>query len=534
MKNRIQSILQDLYAIDPSLKQNEAVLAKVIEKLLEAKPSSQIDHDFVAQLKTELDAEVVLMAEEGIETKENATAPGFWDNIRRVLYPLASGAFALILLVVIVNNDPDYTQEIATEDSIRPELAVESTEAGIFGFNADAWERKVFDMQIAELDQNEAFGALTDLAFETGADYAFTTAYEVIDGAIVGSSDPSFESSVPGTGPVVVSAPLNDDNSTDSNTPPPAIAADAELEADTQPETTTVAYQAVIDHQYAYQGEPFDLDEDIYVYRAVAPENSREALLALLLNFGFNEADLQVYVDLDIKELTLSQDEAFGYDFILNFEENTLKIGQNKSLWPEPSPINELPSIKTIQAIVDDFFAENNIILTHYGDYAINPEWLLEFGYLYDEGADISEAELPSYINLNYPLLFDQKPVLNLDGTVVKIEVRVDLAHKKVSSVKNLRAEVFEKTTYQSANWEAIMTALNSGQFYYKALFESNKLISLDTPEIVLLSLPDAEGGREFLIPTLKFPIVNEEGIDYSQDHILVPLLEEVLNVESI
>ncbi len=54
--SKIQSILADLYKIEPQFKQNQPQIKKIVEELLLAKPEIQIDQAFVNQLREELAA----------------------------------------------------------------------------------------------------------------------------------------------------------------------------------------------------------------------------------------------------------------------------------------------------------------------------------------------------------------------------------------------------------------------------------------------------------------------------------------------
>ncbi|HYC79979.1 MAG TPA: hypothetical protein VEC17_03045, partial [Candidatus Binatia bacterium] len=54
MQNKIDNILAELYQSDPTLKQHESVLRKVIVELMELRPNTQFDEQFRQELRRRL------------------------------------------------------------------------------------------------------------------------------------------------------------------------------------------------------------------------------------------------------------------------------------------------------------------------------------------------------------------------------------------------------------------------------------------------------------------------------------------------
>lgn len=103
MKNDIRAILDDLYALDPSLHSKESELVPLLVSLLKVKPDAAVDEEFLANLRSRL-----------ITTPERATAQPM-----RMRILAFSAAFAVLTLVVAVplakyNAHPGGTPAITT------------------------------------------------------------------------------------------------------------------------------------------------------------------------------------------------------------------------------------------------------------------------------------------------------------------------------------------------------------------------------------------------------------------------------------
>ena len=84
----IENILQEIYAIDPSLKNKEEEIKKIIYIILESKPDVQINQEFIDRLKNELRVEFSSVSKKSIN----------WLN---VFNPRLVGGFAAALIITI-------------------------------------------------------------------------------------------------------------------------------------------------------------------------------------------------------------------------------------------------------------------------------------------------------------------------------------------------------------------------------------------------------------------------------------------------
>ncbi len=117
----INEILEDLYRIDPSLRNEEAELKKLIDELIKSRPDAEPDADFKARLKAELLSKM---------EKKDHKKVSFFIMHRKAFVGAAGLAAALVLVLTF---------------AVRPELsrvfrgsgAAESAEVGLSGQERD-------------------------------------------------------------------------------------------------------------------------------------------------------------------------------------------------------------------------------------------------------------------------------------------------------------------------------------------------------------------------------------------------------------
>ena len=94
-----QTILAELYEIDPSLREHEAELVPLVQKLLERDPAQKPSPAFVKQLRKELAARAEASAHGAVEHRVSYAAPGGWFN--RFAFALAGAAAAVVIAVPV-------------------------------------------------------------------------------------------------------------------------------------------------------------------------------------------------------------------------------------------------------------------------------------------------------------------------------------------------------------------------------------------------------------------------------------------------
>ncbi len=126
MPDLLQDILADLYAVEPSLREREAELVPIIQKLLATKPDAHLDPAFRDQMRQQLAAR---------EARHSPAHSSPFFTMRKFSYALFS-VFALAVVGIgtyayVTRTEP---ASIATDDgATAPRVAVTSRDAGAFG-----------------------------------------------------------------------------------------------------------------------------------------------------------------------------------------------------------------------------------------------------------------------------------------------------------------------------------------------------------------------------------------------------------------
>lgn len=92
MREEIRSILNDIYEIEPALKEKEAEVVKVIERLMSERPQAEPDAAFVARLRTEL----------ALQARGPVVSP--WFSYTAFRGAVFGAALAVLVIVPILNS----------------------------------------------------------------------------------------------------------------------------------------------------------------------------------------------------------------------------------------------------------------------------------------------------------------------------------------------------------------------------------------------------------------------------------------------
>ena len=470
MNSNLQSILEALYEIDPSLKAKEGELLKLLEKIDQAKPDLKIDHTFAAELREKLTTPT--SSPQLINKPESSLNNWF----KKILYPLGGGLVTVGLLIAIV----------ISEDQI-----LESTPQHVDG------------IQITYLSNN-AFGPLGS-----------STAYQ--DLAVMPEALPM---ALAGEGDVL------EVESVKSETVSQLIEANAES---LLPMSEPTGLEPVF-LSYNYEGDPLNLGESVEVYKRINVPTPTPVFSNLVSSLGFDLANLGTFESLEVEEVRLNQAKN-GYVINVDFRESRIDIYSNQNHWvmPEISESSEVKSLsdKSVISIATNFLEKHELKRDWYGEPVIENPWILEEAFN-------SEA------TVIYPLIIEGNSIFDESGSPQGMAVTVNMEDRQVVSVRDLRIEQFERSTYPAiAQWsdvELFLSELSEIPIFPPVLegFEGGETLELGEPEVVLMrainefELKTDQNPDELFTPALKFPILNLEDHVFMRNHVLIPLAEDI------
>lgn len=283
-------------------------------------------------------------------------------------------------------------------------------------------------------------------------------------------------------------------------------------------------------YDYVYSGEEVLLENNKLSVLKKDEQSMKVSYQELISNFSLDDIDLSKFEQMNIANLTLSEDKEYGYQININFENGNININKNWQKWPQekaPSLNKEDVNEEEILKIANDFIKDYKIDLSNYGapEMAENMEIILARSYI------------PSYYQVVFPLLIDGKKVMSSWGNVTGVRVSVDLNNKKVSELYGIQAQSYtKKSTAGVSDFAAVKKVIEkSGEsgFSFEDP-EDKENVQLQTPEFVWMEYSSYSKNTHhlYLVPALSFSaIYPEEAPDYlKQQKTVVPLVKEMLD----
>lgn len=476
MEKNINKILQDIYAVDPSLKAHEASLIKIVENLLFFKPESKVDESFISELRIRLTDEARRL-EKG-NSRINFFSFSDFFGIPPVFKRTAFAGAGLIVLLLAVF--------VGLKNLRTPENSLEN-----FAING---------FEIKEVEKN-AFG---EIVFSPQ-----TSALENQTGQEKSAPQPLSAVGMDGGGGISRSE-----------------------YASTESSSFIVPPFELTNLNYVYKGGDFEVNNsNDQVYRASVNSTLGGNLARVVSSMNLNIVDLAKFGSLKVNNLEISEDKDFGYSIYIDLRQNNFSINMNWEKWPqnrENFPVQQIPDEQII-AISDQFLTNYGIDMKNYGKGEIVKN---QYGILYAEKIESMPQREPIIENVSvvYPLVIGGQTVFEQGGQKYGLTVSLDLRYKKVTGAYNINSGNFESSKYDiETNSEKIIELAEGGGLYLNYRYpEATKTqeIDLGTPTQGLVVIWRTEEGKinstQLLVPAMFFPMNSK---DDWRNFIAVPLV---------
>jgi hypothetical protein len=507
MSDQIKNILDDLYAIDPGLRNHEKTLVKLISELLAAKPDTKFDERVAGDLRRKVMAKADLLASE----RKSALITNM--NFMKKLNFIFGGVAAVAVIFASVA----YLQKNGTGNLITP-IGNDNTE--IFS-----------NRQEVKSVSSNAFG---NLALVNTGGYGR-------GGTGGGPSTGSGSASGGSASNPVAGAPEIDQQ---TKAVQPYGSGDVSI------------LPAFEQYNYKYTGDDIVLeDSELDVYRRVKglPAGASASQVLRSLNFGL--MDMKKFSNTSVESINIVEDRDWGYNFYINFREGTMSIAENGFKWPTPDRqckddacyqslrlnLSDIPADGELLAMADSFMKEHNIPTNAYGQPFVQNMWKQE----YEKMADKSQFYVPDVVSVVYPLKVNGQEVFDEGGSKTGLSVNINVRVKRVSGLYELSSQRYEASRYAAeTNTDRILQVAQRGGFrgdvYYgmpEGARTTTHTVELGTPtrSIVKFWMPSNDGlSNELLVPALVFPVTKgPEGHMFYRKTVVVPLVKEVLDSDT-
>lgn len=413
-----RTLLQELYELDPELKAHEPELLKLISELAARRPQAQLDASFQQRLRTQLMARArqldVAPAKPSFSLIHFLTMPKFAYAI--------GGMAVIVVAVVAATSFLDLSPSLMRFGSERGGLAFTPTitkvESNAFG-------------NLAQLSSAAPQGLGGDAsALKAGAPQALVATQESVR---VSQTSPNIAVSSPGfsgggaTG-IAITRPY----------PYPEPAA----------------------YRFVYRGEPLgDLSSQVDVLKRMTGPEGAPSASDILSNLNFTGLDLGSFSNLDLAQITLNQDQEYGYSLYLDLVSGSVSVNQNWMRWPQPMQNcqdqacfdrfrlkeSDMPDDATIIDLARGFLAEHGVDVSSLGEPYVMDDWRVMYQRM--PATDRIAFYFPEQVNVLFPLKVQGREVFE-GGQKSGLGVGVSLRDKRATGVWNLTTQNYQASAY--------------------------------------------------------------------------------------
>ncbi len=475
----IDDVLQELYAVDPTLRDQEDRLVKAVRALLAAKPEAALDERFVRELRKEL-----------LGTFSAATAsvkPNIFDFIMKndsLKYLVPSGIVAVLVLSVLVSTKAPGSPSSAPAASVATESAAEAGGVRV---------SKVAD------------GAFGVLSTGVGADQAPMAANLGRGGGGGGN----------GSAPAV---PMADSKMMLPYVPSYyaySYAGDLALDDESVP-----VYRRQKGGSSAVSGGLLDAA----TLGLVDPSRLDAVGLQSLALVQDKEFGYYVYVDMNEGMISLSQNYA-------KWPHPEQECRDEECFARYRLHESDMLSDAETFAVADAFLKELGVNVGSYGSPAVAYDWRTQYASL--KGEDRAAFYFPETVSVVYPLVIDGQKVYDESGNPTGLTVNVNVRHKRADGLWNLTTLKYDSAQYAAVTDKSkLMGVVARGGVYEATPPDDAKTeeVGLGTPERVLMRA--WSGGQEVVVPALRFPVTKKpEGQPWFRDAVMIPLVRDLIDV---
>ncbi len=497
-QEQLNKICEEIFSIEPSLREKEDVVKKLILRLAEARPDAALDSAFVENLRREV--------------LSHSIRPGLRQSIVNfiqnpyVFMPAAGLVVAVIVALGAFRSDtgPQILTETGSDNTI---VALGSRAFGDLAITSD-------------------FGA----GGKGG-------------GSSPASGEATREAARDGMASAAMPAPLGMGMRGGSSSIGSGIAS---------PQMVPPYFPTRL--EFRYNGDDFTAAETGSVYRRIVA-GAGSNISNLLSTITFNGLDIGNFANSKLQSFTLVQEEPFGYMISGSLADGSISINENWEYWDHPGKNctntecieraqlrpEQIPSNDAIIGIANAFLESHGLSKDGYGDPVVNDEWQRAIS-IKGGVATSMEFYAPEAVSVVYPALIDGKTLYDEGGRPIGLTVNVNVRHKRVSGVWGIMSSRYEKSDYPLiTDTESILQMAKNGGWYGQPMpvdsiagEENVKVVyaTLGTPSSGLVRIWSQKGtrGEELYIPALYFPVIDSgENPEIYQKAVVIPLVKELL-----
>lgn len=467
-----QSLLQELYEIDPSLREHEADLVPLLQTLLANDPAQKPSAAFVKKLRKELAARAEASMHGAVEHKVSYASPsGFFQRFAFA----AAGAVAAVVIAV-----PTTMQFMNNQQPIAP-------------MTGDGSEMAARDADtFTATSPSPADAKMTPPGL--GGEYARTQSG--------GGGDMAMGNPV-----MSLIAPWN----------PVKYRLEGELPAlptgdvtvlTRRPVSRSVTFASI---QNAFKDAEIDLStfDDLTVETVTLVQKKP---------FGY-------YINISMADGSVSVNQA--WDQWPHPENDCRDEACYQRLMPK---LSDIPADAELIRIAGAFLNEHDIDVSSYGTPVVDDAWRVT----YDSMEDKRYAWIPDTLRVIYPLIVDGEPVIEAGGEPAGISVQVSIRHDRVTDAWGFTAYQFDRAQEEAVTTREDVEKF-LGMAGVQSPDAQTVTLSNPTQGLVRLYQYENGKNTELFVPALIFRVTGvPPSIGYYQRTVAVPLAKDLLDQATV
>lgn len=498
MKTKVEQILNELYEIDSSLKDKEKDLKKIIIKMIETKPDIKVDESFKNELRKNIEEKIM---QNKISAYKWEKTNNFFHTFSYIFWSVWVLAFSFIFINSYLNDDAN----IKTNDNIQTENSItQDKKYSTLSFKNNIIKKeKNYFWNLNSLEINES-------AWVSWRWWAMLESW-------MATQEISLDS-------------MEADESV-SNTP---LLKDSKMSIMPAPEDYI---PTILRYSFSWELN-IDLENEMPVYKKTTSKLSWENIIDEVSKLNFNWFNLSNFKDLNLSNLSVSEDRKYWYTINIDMESASLNIYKNYLKWPQEDYNNKpeiLPEDEIIN-IANNFVKEYNIDLSNYSKPVVETQYLSILRE--SSSSKIAPDFYSRSTSVTYPLIVDWNEISEEYGQKKWIQLQIDLNEKKVTSVNWIQINDYISSLYEVETSKE--NILKVAQKWWRMSLENNLEENYDEVKYIdqTLTNPRLEyiniykyvdnNQEEYIVPAIIFDVESDmEDNFYWQERVSVPLVKD-------
>lgn len=486
MNEKVEKIVQELMELDPSLKDQQDDVRKLVEVFLADKPNIELDQEFVMALKRKLLAKASVTAETGVINKG---AFNFMLNKLNV-------SMAVVTLVAVATSAVLYQKAYGPIVNILPEEKSDRVTIADLGANAFGDLAK----------SNSRGGGIGGGGGMAGGQDSMANESKIAVGAGGGGGDA-----------LGMPVPYNIYKFTYKG---------EDLDLSSSKEVNV--YRPA---RGAFSSQNAKLLKNLNLRDFGVKDFTNKRIDSLSVSddkeFGYT-----AYVDFLNSNISLYQNYAKW-----NTDEKKCNWDQAciANLHAGKSRATEAEMVEIAKA----FLAEQGISTQGFGEPKVHESWFRTLSSIQQSG----DTFLPLDASVVFPRIIEGREVRDESGMETGLMVSLNVLSRTVTGVSDFGVVKFEKSIYAGeTDASRILKLAEKGSFYNypePVVDPSVKVVTLNlgTPERGLLrtwvQAEGEEGGRDVYVEALFFPVQKPEESNYYNKYVVIPLAKGILDAQN-